>query len=325
MRRFVLITVIMLGMFWLGCEENSTSVNDEDSNVNTFVSHNVKESGTQYFTFASQTSDTVDNGSWDIAFGVAPLTVEAGPCQYFTMSTDPIIFTGPGVTMVRVDAESLDELDDIPAAELFEADNPDGDPFIGKNWFDPTNGYAINPDVYVIKTCEDNFGLLDIKRFDMDFVNFRINNIVWDYKYNGDMSTDFITTTADSFATGDAYAETKYFSFVNGAVTAAEDWDIKVEGSTIWLGNGCSAKKLADTSLDAIEVISDEGFTQDVPPYYVSRDWYTLGENYLVTPDDIVFVIHTATGSYIALEIISYYDAEGNSGVFTVKWKYLEG
>ncbi|HID40352.1 MAG TPA: hypothetical protein EYP36_12675 [Calditrichaeota bacterium] len=317
----IVVTTMVLAI--LGCSDNATEPENNGADTQTFQSVNVKTEGKQYFTFSTNSGTLTKPDVYDIAFGVVPLTVETAPCQFFTMPNDPVIFSGPGVSMARVDAASLDDVTDIPQAAAFTADDPQGDPFIGKNWFDAQ--YQVKPDVYVVKTCAGKFGVLAIKRYEMDFAKHQIKNMVWEFKYNRDGSTDFSTTLIDSFATGNSYEEIKYFAFASGAVTANETYDIKVDGSSIWMGQEVTVKKLENTSIGDVTTITDSGFEADVLPSYVTRGWYNYGEGHTLTPNDYVYVVKTAEGKYPAFEITNYYDDQGNSGTFTIEWKYLNG
>jgi hypothetical protein len=318
---FRLFIPILIAGLLLSCTKNSTENKEESNNKSSFKSVNVKTDGTQYFIFSTNQGTLRAPAQYDIAFGLVPLTIEVATCQYFTMSNDPVVLTGPDITMAKIAAASLDEVTVIPDSAAFTADDARGNAFIGKAWFDAQ--YNVKPDVYVVKTCAGNFGLLDIKRYEMDFTKMQIKNIVWEFRYNNNGSADFSAAATDSFATGNAYDETRYYSFAAGAVTTDDSYDLKVIGSLIWLGNNVSVKKMENSSLTAITAVTDTGFEADVLPSYVTRDWYIYGDQHLLTPDDFVYVVKTSDGKYPAFEITNYYKDQGNSGMFTIEWKYL--
>jgi hypothetical protein len=314
------IILIAMGLM-ISCSKDSTGPDNTDPQAESFKSVNVKTEGKQYFSFSTNEGTLTEPAAYDIAFGVAPLTVETAPCQFFTMGNDPVIFTGSETAIAKVNAASLADVTEIPDTSAFAKDDLAGDAFIGKKWFDAQ--YAVKPDVYVIKTCAGNFGLLDIKRYDMDFEKMEIKNIVWDFKYNSDGSTNFSSAVIDSFATSNAYDETRYFSFSKGAITADDTYDIKVLGSSIWLGENVTIKKLADTELANVNTVTDSDLSADVQPSYVTLGWYNYGDGHKITPKDFVYVVKTADGKYPAFEVISYYDDMGESGTYTISWKYL--
>ncbi|MCB0281525.1 MAG: HmuY family protein [Calditrichae bacterium] len=320
--RFTLILMMLMFTFW-ACSDNSTGSdnNDNQGEAQTFQSGNVKTEGTQYFTFSTNSGSATEPASWDIAFSAIPFPVEISDCNFLTIP-DPAIILGEGVAMAKVEAASLDAVTDIPAAEMFMEDITEGTPFVGKNWYDAS--FEINPDVYVVRTCGGATAVLDIKRYDYDFMVHQITNIVVEYKYNADGSMDFSSTTVDSFATGDANSEPKYISLSNGVVTADDVYDLKVDGTSIWLGNSVAVKKIAGSDLASTNTVTDADWESDITPSYVGSDWYDYGEGHLLTPSDFVYVVKTIDGKYAAFEITNYYDNEGNSGVFTIDWNYLQ-
>ena len=319
MKKLLLLSLITLLLF--ACSENTTEPKPVD-NGKTFKSHNVKQNGKQYFTFSTNTATTTDDGNWDIAFGSVPLTVETQPCQYFTMPHDPVILTGTNISFAKVDAATLKDITTVPNTSEFNSDDNEGSAVIGKNWFNQS--YQVKPDVYVIKNCAGNFALLDIKEYGIDMTTHQITSIKWDFKYNNDGSTDFSVTTADSLTTQNAYTETRYYSFANGAVSATDSYDLKIIGSSIWLGNNVKVKKLENKSIADITTISDDNFVTDTQKSYITTGWYNYGEGHTLTPKDYIYVVNTADGKYPAFEITNYYDAEGNSGTYTISWKYLK-
>ena len=87
--------IIILAIFLLACNENSTDPKNENiAEIQKFKSHNVKTNGKHFFTFSTNSAETNETTNYDIAFGTVPLTVESAPCQYFTMPNDPVILCG---------------------------------------------------------------------------------------------------------------------------------------------------------------------------------------------------------------------------------------
>lgn len=319
MRKLLLLSFATILLF--ACSENTTEPEPVD-NGEIFKSHNIKQNGKHYFTFATNTASTTDDGNWDLAFGAVPLTVETTPCEYFTMPNDPVILTGSDISCAKVDASTLDDITSIPSAGEFKTDDNVGSAIIGKNWFDQS--YQVKPDVYVLKTCAGNFALLDIEKYDIDMTTHQITSISWKFKYNNNGSTDFSASAVESLTSENAYTETRYYSFANGAVSAASSYDLKIVGSSIWLGNNVQVKKLENKTITDITTITDANLIADTLPSYVTLGWYNYGEGHLLTPKDYVYVVNTADGKYPTFEITNYYDDEGNSGTYTISWKYLK-
>jgi hypothetical protein len=316
---YILFTVLLL----ISCEENSTEPKDDDkkAEVKQFKSHNIKTNGKHYFTFSTNSAVTAEPAEYDMVFGSVPLTVETAPCQFFTMPNDPLLLCGPNSSIAVVDAASLDDVTTIPSESEFKKDDTVGEAFLGKTWYDASN--AVKPDVYVIKNCAGNYGLIQITNYDYDFTVHQITSIHFNYKYNADGSTDFSSTPVDSFKTANAYSEMKYFSFEIGNVSAAQTYQLKFNGSSIWLGENVEIKKLENTAIENITTVTETDFSSDTKKNYVTLGWYNYGEGHLLTPKDHVYVVKTSESKYAAVEIVNYYDDQGNSGTFTINWKYL--
>ena len=304
------------------CDDNSTDPKDENNTkVQQFKSQNVKTIGKQYFTFSTNTAETAEPENYDIAFGTVPLTIETAPCQFFTMPNDPLILCGSNSSIAVLNAAKLSDVATIPAESEFKTDKTVGEAFIGKNWYDANN--AVRNDVFVIKSCSGNYSLLEISNYDYDFTLHQISSIHFKYKFNASGSMDFTTTPLDSFKTENANSEMKYFSFEEGNVTSSQTCQLKFSGSSIWLGENVEIKKLENTSIENVSTITNSDFSSDIKTNYTTLGWYNYGEGHLLTPEDFVYVVKTVEGKYAAVEIINYYDEQGNSGTFTIDWKYL--
>lgn len=326
MKRFLVLSVIFSLFVLFSCSEKSTKTDDNGFGaIETYTTANVKSDGAQYFSFTSKSASAEKPAAFDLEFTVAPRLVEVGEntCVYFNVSTDPTIKAGPGVTIARVDAASLDDITELPAATEFRSDDTVRTALIGKTWMD--ENHAVKPDVYVFESCNGNYGLLAFDSYEMDFSTFQIKSIKWYFKYNEDGTADFSTTALDSFTTENAYEQTRYFSFKDGALTMAYgSWDVTVEGSSIWLGPHAQAYKLENTNINAVTTIDETGFSADDLTSYVCSGWYDSDENHTVIPLDYVYVAKLGDGKAAAFEITNYYDDMGNSGAFTVKWKMFD-
>ena len=317
---FLLMSTIA---FFAACSDSTTGDNDDFGDQETYTTANVKTAGPQYFTFADNSADSTKPAIYDLEFTLdSRLAVVGDPnsCVYFNVSTDPIIKAGPGVTLARVDAASLDDITEMPAEEAFVSDDTTSVPLIARTWLG--EGYVVNPDVYVFKTCSGNYGLLAFDSFEMDFGKMQISSIKWYFKYNEDGSNDFSNALVDSFSTENAYDATRYWSFADGSLAMAYGtWEVTVEGSSIWLGPNVQAYKLENTNINDVTTIAETGFSGDDLLSYVCGGWYDSDENHTVIPRDYVYVAKTSDDEVVAFEITNYYDGMGESGAFTIDWK----
>jgi len=325
MKHYILIGFLSLGLIF-GCKKDSTSSNDDDKN-NSFTSLNVKTEGTQYYSFADNSAGSTKPQSWDLAFDLQVRTEEVGYNThiYFTVPSDPVVKAGPGVRIARLEDTVLDSVTAVPSSEHFAEDDTTEEAVIGKDWFDAANSYAVRPDVYVVRTSRGSYGLVQFTGFDMDFSQMQISSIHFDYKYNDGVSTDFASTELDSSESGNAYEETRYFSFTDSTISAPYGtWELRFEGSAVWLGPNVEVHKLENTDINDVAVVQSDEFVSDILPFHSTSGWFDSDAAHKVIPKDIVFVAELGDGNYAAFQITNYYDDLGNSGAFTINWKYLE-
>lgn len=132
-----------------------------------------------------------------------------------------------------------------------------------------------------------------------------------------------------------------YFTFAtnSGTTTVAEEWDIAFQAifwspmppyaPEIWDPYFTSSYEVArvDVSeLSDLNSIPEVGsFTSDFTTFDEAGEnsWYETDDNHIVQPLDYVYVVNTPDGKYPAFEVVDYYDDQGESGVFTINWKYL--
>lgn len=146
------------------------------------------------------------------------------------------------------------------------------------------------------------------------------------------------TFSSDNVKTGPA----NYFSFAtNTADTAGtSNWDVKfatfsfsipINDSTFMTISNPFIEGATDIMVARVDAASLEEVTE-VPASFsdstystmATEDiWYTTTDAHVVQPLDYVYVLNTADGKYPAFEITNYYDDLGESGVYTIAWKYL--
>lgn len=312
---YMLLTVLF--MSW-SCSENSTG-NDNDVETNTFMSNNVK-SATTYFNFATNSGDTVEPAEYDISFSTFPYTQFIG-CQTMNIP-EPVIMLGNGITAVRVDAATLDEVTDAPESG-FVADSLEEVPFIGTTWLNQS--FDVTNEVYAIKTCSDNYALVQFVEYVYTGPPFhQVEDVKMKIKFNSNGSGDFASTNSEDVVVPNAYTDKQYYSFLNGAANENVQYDIMMEGYSVWLNVSAKIKDLNTTDFESITSVSDLNWSVDKGPEYVTLSWYEYNTTtHALTPKDYVYIVHTSDGKYAAFEIKSYFDTMGNSGAFTIDWKYL--
>lgn len=113
-------------------------------------------------------------------------------------------------------------------------------------------------------------------------------------------------------------------------------WDLRFQRFQVSVNGGISgdaggeAAFVADLALGAANEAPTTGWQTDAPdgpdeasdPDYALYTWYLYDEDtHVLTPDAGVWFVRATTGGVYALSIDSYYDENGDSGVFTIRWK----
>jgi hypothetical protein len=121
----------------------------------------------------------------------------------------------------------------------------------------------------------------------------------------------------------------------NQGDSTATEWDIVFQAifwspappyaPEIWDPFFTSQYGVARMVASDISIVSsipnEENFSSDFSTF--EDAWYETDDNHIVQPLDYVYVVNTPDGKYPVFEVIDYYDDEGESGVFTINWKYL--
>jgi hypothetical protein len=131
---------------------------------------------------------------------------------------------------------------------------------------------------------------------------------------------------------------TEYFNFADNSGSADENADYDIEFYSVrWqpdplapiiddprfsANEGMSIAVLKDTKLEDVTNVPSSG--EFITNYTTETDlWFYTTEAHIVLPFEYVFIVNTSDGKFPAFEIKSYYDEQGNSGVFSIEWKYL--
>ncbi len=155
-------------------------------------------------------------------------------------------------------------------------------------------------------------------------------------KNNSTNSDD--TSGINTHSTVNVKDATEYFSFSNNSGSAdeaaehdivfyASQWQPAPQAPVIWdprfrVNEGISIAVLKDTKLDEVTQVPANG--EFIANYSTETDiWYHMINQVTVVPNENVWIVNTSDGKFPAFEITNYYDEQGNSGVYTIEWKYL--
>ncbi len=132
---------------------------------------------------------------------------------------------------------------------------------------------------------------------------------------------------------------TEYFNFAtnSGSTDEAAAYDIvfysiliQPEGMPFPISDpqfkskdGFSIAVIKDAKLENVTDVP--GSSEFVTDYTTETEsWYHMTDDRIVLSNENVWVVNTADGKFPAFEITNYYDEQGESGVYTIEWKYLD-
>jgi hypothetical protein len=125
-----------------------------------------------------------------------------------------------------------------------------------------------------------------------------------------------------------------------GEAATTAPWDLRFQRFHISTnggvsgGGGVAVAPITGSTFAAVTAAPASGFVSDgadgngdgMPDYALERGdgWYGYDDGtHLLTPRPIVWVVKTAGGAMLKLEILDYYDDAGTSGWFTLHWAPL--
>ncbi len=145
------------------------------------------------------------------------------------------------------------------------------------------------------------------------------NEIMEHSSVNVKTATEYFSFSTNSGSTDESAAHDIVFYSVMWSPPGAP---ITINDPRFRIKNGGSIAVLNDTNL---EDVTDVPAVSEFVTSFVSEfgEWYDETDAHIIVPHDNVYVVNTADGKFPAFEIINYYDEQGESGVYTIEWKYL--
>jgi hypothetical protein len=133
----------------------------------------------------------------------------------------------------------------------------------------------------------------------------------------------------------------EYFTFSEnkGITTEPSMWDLSfaivdyqpspqapvIKDPVIIIGNGKTAAKVEANSLtDVITLPAASLFKGDNDGFYTTQGWYDYNPtNHIITPKEFVYIVKIDETKNALIEIVDYYNENGDSGYITIHWKFL--
>jgi len=141
-----------------------------------------------------------------------------------------------------------------------------------------------------------------------------------------------------TYSSSNVKENTDYFSFANnsGSNDANSDHDIVfftvqwqpvpqapvINDPQFKVKDGLSVAVRYSTNLEDVTVVPA---TANFVSNFISEfgEWYYETDAHIILPYEKVYIVNTADGKFPAFQIKSYYDDMGNSGIYSIDWKYL--
>jgi len=135
-----IIALLVIGLFiMIGCEKEPEN---NEVEVNTFVSVNVKDGLTDYFQFESNNADTLETVDWDIAFTAEFWSPMPGVAPEIW---DPFIIAHENISVACVEVTELSEVTEVPAEDSFAGDFTTFE----DRWYETDDNNIVQPLDYV--------------------------------------------------------------------------------------------------------------------------------------------------------------------------------
>lgn len=171
--KYILTTLMIVMFVFTGCEKKSTK-SDENNNVQTYSSLNIKEN-TDYFSFATNSGSTNANSNYDVMF----YSIDWSPPGAPVTIKDPRFAVKEGLSIAVLDGSKLDEVTEVPSSASF-IDN-----FVSAlgEWYEETEAHVILPEekVYVVNTTDGKFPAFQITGYYDDMGNSGVFSFDWKY------------------------------------------------------------------------------------------------------------------------------------------------
>ena len=98
-----------------------------------------------------------------------------------------------------------------------------------------------------------------------------------------------------------------------------------IKDPVIIIGTSKTAAKVEAKSLvDVTTLPAASLFKADKDGYYTTQGWYDYNPtNHIITPKEFVYVVKIDESKNALIEIVDYYNENGDSGYITIHWKFL--
>ena len=171
--KYLLTTIIAVMFVFTGCDKKTTD-SDENNDVQTYSSMNVKDN-TDYFSFATNSGSINANSNYDIMF----YSIQWQPAPQAPVINDPRFAVKEGLSVAVLDGSKLDDITEVPSTGNFINN------FVSElgEWYNETDAHVLVPQekVYVVNTTDGKFPAFQITGYYDGMGNSGVFSIDWKY------------------------------------------------------------------------------------------------------------------------------------------------
>lgn len=172
--KYLLIALMAITFITIGCDKKTTDSDDDNQNLKTYKSVNVKNAN-DYFSFANNSGSTDANSNHDIVF----FTLQWQPVPQAPVINDPQFKVKDGLSIAVLNSTNLEDVSEVPAIAKFVTN------FISEfgEWYYETDAHIILPyeKVYVVNTTDGKFPAFQITSYYNDIGESGTFSIDWKY------------------------------------------------------------------------------------------------------------------------------------------------
>ena len=121
--------------------------------------------------------------------------------------------------------------------------------------------------------------------------------------------------------------------------TDSDSWDLAFQRYTIAVNGGISGTGNVEVlplwevydEFESVIDIPEEGWVTDMEdadddglPEYAFKDWFDYDlSTHILSPADVVYLVHTVEENTFRVRVIDYYSAQGDSGYMSIEFDQL--
>jgi len=159
---------------------------------------------------------------------------------------------------------------------------------IGISWYD--SDFLPEADVFFFTNGADTSAAMQILSFVYDEAAEQVDSLEIAYLYNAVGNRAFGGLVADTILALGSHTNPIYIDFSQGFVTAADAWNISIDGAVISLGSAVTVSRQEGKTLASVVTAPGLNYVADGVGYTVSVDYLSAQSAFLTEPDSLLAI-----------------------------------